>query len=577
MLQQGITFATVEERDWYEQGLFQGGFNYTFPGTIFEGKSNESEVLIASVSGRTWAIDKCDFQALEITPGGADGRGPKCNNLGYMVQAKNWLVVQDGVTRPILWDGSNSRRAADGEVPTGTIMAFGEGRIWMMSGNSLRAGDLIDNSTDAVIRFRERLTIAGGGDLFPAYVLGGGVNALAFVQQQDTNTGVGPLFAFGSNATVSIFAARKRTEWAADTLQRGALLSIGNTGHRHVAQVNGDLWIRPLDGVRAYRQARAEQGKNAQVPFSTEVEYFLNSDSESLLKYGSSAFFDNRLLVTTCPVWDNGRVYHKGMLALDMQILSSRGETTKPSWDGLWTGFNICQILTTKKECYIFTIDELGRNTIHRLTESMENLSGQDDHILNPRRIKSSLIGGAYAFDKIGGIQKQKKLTGGSIHLEDIIGELDLRVEYKADGSTCWNEWLSAKFCAPEFPCDETDTETDPCDLQDEYPDRENLAYSEQYRKNVFLPESEVTRIKGTDTPPLGGGNSVFSLSSGFEFQPRISWEGEAAISLFVMDATEGQQKGAPGCKTDEPCVGYRGCCYDEFEATPEVPETLPL
>src|SRR5262249_33477092 len=119
-----ITFDSAEERDWFENELFQGIFFYSIVATPNAAVSTTNAGLITyMVGGRLWKIDPVSYRAEEITP--PEGRSSRLRSIAYFVQAENWLVVADGETNALLWDGSNSRRAGKNEVPVCTNMAYG--------------------------------------------------------------------------------------------------------------------------------------------------------------------------------------------------------------------------------------------------------------------------------------------------------------------------------------------------------------------------------------------------------------------------------------------------------------------
>jgi hypothetical protein len=152
---------------------------------------------------------------------------------------------------------------------------------------------------------------------------------MIFFPQLDTSTGNGQLMVFAERGSASFFLSLPREEWKTSTFQILSLLTTGLRGHRSIAVVNEDLWFRGDDGVRAYRQARSEQGGWAHIPLSTNVRQYLENDSGGMLKFCSAIYFDNRILVTTSPVWNQGRPYHSGMVVVDFDIISSFGGTVQ--------------------------------------------------------------------------------------------------------------------------------------------------------------------------------------------------------------------------------------------------------
>jgi hypothetical protein len=289
-------------------------------------------------------------------------RNNRYSPIAYMVQADKFLIAQDGISKAIIYDAKVARRAnLEGaqdttEVPTGTMMAYGMGRLCVVvSERDVAFGDLygshLDKQTDpsdSIILFTERNFLAGGFDAAVPFQQGL-ITGIEFFPQLDTSTGNGQLLAFAERGASSFNMAIDRSLWQTSLFQVLALRTTGLRGHRSVAVVNEDLWFRSDDGYRNYRQARSEASGYAHIPVSTNVGQFLDFDDGELLKFSSSIYFDNRVIGTTSPVWNyqaqdtlqpalRGRIYHQGMVVVDFDILSSFGTlNAKPSWDGHWT------------------------------------------------------------------------------------------------------------------------------------------------------------------------------------------------------------------------------------------------
>ena len=304
-------------------------------------------------------------------------------SIAYMTQADKFLIAQDGTGGAILYDSNKARRAhttgteEKTEVPVGTIMAYGMGRVVVcVNERDIAFGDLYGSHTlpdpaDSLILFTERNFLAEGFDAAIPFSQGK-VTGMAFFAQLDTSTGNGQLMAFAERGSASFFMSIPRDQWKTSAFQVLSLLTTGLRGHRTVSVVNEDLWFRSDDGVRSYRQARSEPSGWAHIPLSTNVRQYLENDSDFLLKYASTIYFDNRIICTTSPFWNNGRPAHEGLLAVDFDVISSFAgspqapQTSKPAWEGQWitSRFRPVQLLTgifngkTRAFCFGLT-DEL--------------------------------------------------------------------------------------------------------------------------------------------------------------------------------------------------------------------------
>jgi hypothetical protein len=560
-----ITFLSEEERSWFETEIFQGMFFYSIQATPNTVVSNTNAgYLIFCVGGRLWRIKPRSFVAEEITP--PDGRNSRVIPMAYFAQAEQWMIVQDGQSAPILWDGGNTRRAGLNEVPVGTHMAYGQGRLFVIVGNVLMAGDIVGGpgGPNAVINFTERLEKILNSDLSPSFVIGNPV-FLEFIPQQDTATGVGTLLVGGEHGVTSIAAEKPRIEWR-NGIARVVLFGIGGTGHRSPAQINGDIYWRAAEGLRSYRQARAQVTALAQLPLSTELDPFFMADTPQLLQFVSSEYFDNRLLMTVSPRWSNGRCWFGGLMSLDFNALSSFGKTiTKPSYDGIWTGLNISEIRGGGGRCWMAGIDEVGRNSLYEVTLDEQVLVGDVNDELDVRRVRGQIVSGAYVTKELGS-HSPKRLIGGKFTVRNVRERVDLGIDYKKDGEQCWQPWDGYSFCADTVLCTLQPSDEEPCERP--------FVANPQYRVPIVLRQPDALEAK-SNNPPDGAGAFGASMVNGYEFQSRFRFEGNVQLRWLEMEFNPGYEKPVSGCVPTEDCSYSNVCCEDMWEFTPELPNYL--
>jgi hypothetical protein len=339
-------------------------------------------------------------------------RNPADIPLGYMVQADKWLIAQDGVSKPIIFDGNVCRRAKtvthrdETEIPVGTIMAYGMGRICVVvNKRDVAFGDLygshdLPDPSDSLIFFTERNFLSEGFDAAIPFQQGL-ATGMVFFPQLDTSTGNGQLLVFAERGAASFFLSLPRELWKTSQFQILALLTTGMRGHRSIAVVNEDLWFRADDGVRSYRQARSESTGWAHIPQSTNVRQYLDTDTPWLLKYASAIYFDNRVICTICPAWNQRRVFHHGMAVVDFDILSSFGVDSRPAWEGRWNfpqNVKVLQLLSGQfhgvTRAFAFCLDELGQNRLFEITRD-------DINDWNDQRVEWEFVSRAMDFSKL--------------------------------------------------------------------------------------------------------------------------------------------------------------------------------
>ena len=553
-----ITFRTEAEREWFETQIYQGSCYYSYVAALNPALHPNNGCVITSVGGRQWKIDLTSFAAQEITPAKRNGR---FQNIVYFCQARQYLIIQDGTSSPIIWDGSNTRRAGYNEVPVATIMAYGQGRIWLLRGDQLIAGDIEGTGEGSVLKFTEFQFLTGGGALNPSYVIGN-VNGLQFIPQQDTATGVGTLLVFGETGTTSVFAELPREQWG-NGIQRVVLVNIGGTGHRSPCQINGDIWFRASDGMRSYRQARAQVEYLAQIPLSTELDPFFNLDTNFLLPWGSSAYFDNRLLTTLSPQFRNSRVTFPAFAVCDFHILSSFGNERKPCWDGVWTGMNAYELVQcNQNRLFAPGVDSAGRNCLFEILKSDDPqfFDVQDDGNRAPVRsnIVWSIDSGLLAFDNPdGGPMIQKRLAAGKYFLRNIEGPIEVRLQFRKDGEICWTDWVTHNFCANidlcQIPLDDAG-----CPIL--------WQGAPQYRSPVILKQPDIAGLP-SDNSPQGAGNSGRALNIGYEFQTRFTITGFAQMYQTMFECWEGWEPETAICPSAL-CTTSIDCCDTPYSYT---------
>jgi len=402
-------FTGENSENIYKTGIFQSAAAYS--------PHFGDECIIANIGGRFFKIVPMVTGATvsEIVPTTdrpPSKRNPSDLNLSYMVQADKWFVVQDGVSKPVIFDGNLCRRAKtttdrnSTEIPTGTIMSYGMGRICLVvNERDVAFGDLygshdLPDPADSLVFFTERNFLSEGFDAAIPFQQGI-ATGMTFFPQLDTSTGNGQLLVFAERGASSFFLSLPRELWKTSQFQILSLLTTGLRGHRSIAAVNEDLWFRADDGVRNYRQARSESTGYAHIPVSTEVRQYLDNDTPWLLKYASAIYFDNRVICTISPVWNNKKVYHNGMLAVDFDILSSFGVDSRPAWEGRWNlpqNVKVLQLLTGEfknvTRAFAFCLDENNQNQLFELSKA-------DVNDWDNQRIEWELVSRALDFSKL--------------------------------------------------------------------------------------------------------------------------------------------------------------------------------
>lgn len=398
-------------------GLLQGG-------AVFRRLSR----LMVSVAGHIHEIDPVTWSIVEKTAG--DVNNPKAPRAWFCETAGS-LVIQDGQARPWLYDGATFRRAGDDEVPVGRAMAYGNGRLAVARGANVRIGDIRRPEHQTELKFTETNALLGGGDFaFPAEVA-----ALAVLPVIDTGSGQGSLIVGCRDSVHSLKTqVTQRDLWAEIGFQTIVLPNRGIAGANAVVAVNQDLFFRSSDGLRSIRSSTADYDAPGLAPLSAEVRHRFDHDAAFLLDDASVAYFDNRLLCTHSPFCHGPRSLAQGLVALNFDALSSRGQKSAPCYDGEWDGVIVAQLFTGTvrgvERCFVLGRDVTGSNGLWELLPEIAGPEGDSPtQVLETRMLFGDAPG------------TLKHLQRCDVQFSDIRGGLACRVYFRPEKYPFWVKW----------------------------------------------------------------------------------------------------------------------------------------
>lgn len=426
----------ILKRTTLDTGIFQGA-------TYF---SKHGGSLVASIGGKIFQIDVSDFSDVELLPG--DRNAPH-DTQAWFCETPSTLLIQNNRAYPISYNGAEVRRLEDPEVPIGSAMAFSNGRLAVVMGDGtlVRVGDIYKpDKIGSELQFTEWTALLGGGTFgFPSKVV-----ALASIPVINTATGHGSLVVACRDRTYTLRTeiTDRETWYSTAGFQTILFPFTGFTGPVSFANVNQDIFFRAVDGLRSLRLTVADYNDAGSVPVSREVRNVLDHDTDYLLPFTSIVYFDNRVLMTHSPSYElyDGRGIAGGMIALNFDPLSERGQQFRSAFEGEWDGIKISQLVVGKfndrDRCFAFAIDEAGDNVLVEILAegSEESLEGED-----PIPCVSSVETRAFS----GGDPKLlKQLVRADLHLSDIRGSVDVKVQFRPDNYPFWVDWDEWTVCA---------------------------------------------------------------------------------------------------------------------------------
>lgn len=498
----------------FKSALFQTAGPYVSDDGLASGMSMQG--------GRVFRTSIEDFSVQEITIAG-DPNPPNIQ-IAWAIQAENFWILQDGQSKPFIYNGGSAQRATPTQIPVASQMAYYMGRIWLAQGKKYVAGDIVygppSNSRSSILYMTENAYLVGGG-AFGVPAGSGNIVALKPIANINTALGQGDLIIFTENNVFATLVPQDRTQWNNSTqlLQRVIQLANGAYAQDSVVNVNEDLFYRS-DGIRSLAYSVRNVGQWGNTPISNEVREILAFDSEAFLQYGSGVNFDNRMLMTVSPAVSQGHgVYHRGLVVLDFDLITGIQGQLPPAWEGIWTGVNILKIFTVrhlrKERCFLYVLSSESEIELWELTKSdLFDNDGTDNQRIQWSIDTRSMDFGS-KFDSIN-------LFAGDMFIDNVSGQVDIELQYRPDSYPCWIDWDSWSECAKTELC-----------AEDLVACQQLPNFRPQYR-----PYRQFVQPADSFDPILKTLNRV-----GYEFQFRLNVTGSARLKQFRANAYIYEQK----------------------------------
>jgi len=523
---------------------------------------NGRTFILMLISGKVWLYD-IDQNSVQNISTSSSLYNPSNILDGWMVQAENFVIIQDGVSDPLIFNGVGIRRANVDEIKCGRMMAYVNGRIWyaLANGFSFRATDIVygDGTRASVLKETENTFLNSGGD-FAVPSDSGGITAMGIPGNPDTSLGQGPLLIFTPRYVFSINAPVDRDVWKNLNypIQTISLLTNGALGSRSVITVNGDVFYRAVDGVRSFIIARRSFNDWGNTPISNEVLNITDNDQTNLLWASSAVVFDNRLLMTAQPRYNSEGVIHKALLVLDFDLITSLRKKFPPAWAGIWTGLDVLQVLKSENaygdRCFVLA---RGSDQSIQFWEISKAERSDKSVASDKKKIEWLIQTRGYNFEIPFGL---KRLDSGDIFIDELDGEdsldgqtnyvdrkVSFNVKYRPDQYPGWIDWANWSECATTDQCGNL------C------PTLKN--FQPQYRPKMRLPTPEDTSCNSTISAPT---------RNLYEVQMALTITGFCRIKSVRVHAYDVQESVVGECRTFQGCKTLEACDVNPFNYTSE-------
>lgn len=350
------------------------------------------------------------------------------------------------------------------ELPPGRMGAYGMGHeaVCLIDGVSFIYGDADGgpsgsatyNYQDAILKTTENTFLSGGGT-FRIPSSGEQITSMNFPALLNAALGQGPLQVGTPFSMFSNLVPTNRADWVALTnpILPMSLIGTGPLSQDGTISVNSDTFFRSYAGlntlIMAVRQFNQPEGNWGNTPISAEMNRVLVLDDQNLLQYGCAANFDNRFLATASSQLSAGHgIYHQGLIALNLDPLSSMQGKLPACYDGLWTGLNILKLVTGTfsniNRTYAFVLNSASKIEVWELLKTGDATRRDNDVQDIQWAFETPVIFNPEARSETEWLLR---LMNGQIYIRNIFGTVTIRVLWRPDYWPCWVDWFTTSVC----------------------------------------------------------------------------------------------------------------------------------
>ena len=445
------------------------------------------------------------------------------------------VVIQDGISSPAYWDGSNKTGNQSDSMPIGTWMAYSGNRLWVADKNIVLASDLGDP-----ISWAERTAGAGRGDFSFARPVTGLVSYVG--QNTDTR-----LIVFTDRATYSLASGvLDRSAWASTpNFQNTLYPTVGCVAGKSIAFQAGQMWWYSQGGLVAADVAAASY-LSSQVLYKdiemARVKRYMSSGQDQIC----AVAFENYLLYSI-PYLQS---INSTTMVLDYAAASEWGQSRNPAWCGVWEGTRPIEWTTGNVDgqprCFHFSVDYVATNdgSYNHLWESFMGDRVDSYFQVNADGSTTSFYNRIYSQIEtamLGDGMDLKQFIYAEIEALEIGGTCDVRVSYRGSKGS-YQKILDTRILA----------------ITDQY-QWENTPYAEQISKLGFLNTQYRRLVTETAQRTVASKTceSIYSNDIDKAFSVLVEWCGEFGVEIvrLFQDPWSEKSTGTPGQNEKTTCV----------------------
>lgn len=445
------------------------------------------------------------------------------------------VFIQDGVSSPAYWDGSNKLGNQDKTVPTGFWMAFSGDRLWVANNNIVIASDYADPTS-----WNERTTGVARGD----FSFNRPITGLVSFVGQDTST---RLVVFTDRSTFSLASGIiDRSLWTkTQNFQNTLYPTVGCVAGKSICFQAGQMWWYSQGGLVAADVAAASY-LSSQVLYKdiemARTKKYLAPDTSGIC----SAAFENYLMISV-PYLEN---LNSHTMVMDYAAASEWTQQRTPAWCGVWTGTRPVEWTTGtidgQQRCFHFSVDYVATNdgSYNHLWESFMPekydtfLSIQSD---GSAKEEINRIYCSMETALLGDGMDLKQFIYSEIECKEIGGVVDVQVSFRGSKGQ-YKEILKKRILA----------------VTDDF-QWENSSYEKDIEKLGFL-NTQYRRLiteSSQRTVDYESCESEYTVDIDKAFSILVEWCGQLGVEIirFYLDPYATKALGVPQSDETKYCV----------------------
>jgi hypothetical protein len=460
------TEAGVSYQEIFDKGKFQGE-------RVFQ--ADQRSFLITVRSGIIFKVDLRRGVATVLRTT-TDDRIALRHRRVPIKQAGEYMVIWDWPNMPVVIEKDTARRSdwnnvdAQGlpqpEVPQSRLGVFVQSRLWVANGtNEFTAGDFVGDiqKPEAPITFTEVFT-SNAPYIGQVFNLGFGfgntkISAMGFISSRNSQSKIqatryGPLYVATRKSIHLYNAELPRDQWLQTTFGSIELWGTGIVGERAHELIGSDIIFQDTQGhLHSFTKNQNDERSGwATTIISREVDDWLYTVNKDYLDVGFVTYFDRLVLAGARPIRIPIRGYrgqviydyvHEGMVALELDNVSTITTPASPSWAGLWTGIRPMEASVVNDSLYITSKDVDGFNRTYVVDKEAQYDEWKGIYIKTKGRVYFRSFSHEQPFT-------DKFETSVDINLANVTGDLNLKMFRKplhANKFTLWGEYDHVQKC----------------------------------------------------------------------------------------------------------------------------------